>query len=167
MIADNIKFSGMPERYNRINNILSRSAQPKEEDFVWLKEQGITDIIDLKSGFENRILNFDEQKVVENLGLKYHNIKINAIHPDEETIDEFLSIVKETEANNGKLHIHCLQGVDRTGMLSFIYKMLNSIGDLKINIKEWLDLGHNKILFPNLVDWATDFVNKKRKSKNT
>ena len=37
-----ISFSGIPKKYIKIDNFVSRSAQPQKDDFVWLKEQGIT-----------------------------------------------------------------------------------------------------------------------------
>ena len=162
MMIKIINFSGMPEKYNKINNILSRSAQPKKDDFVWLKERGITDIIDLKTGFEKNFLNFKEEEATENLKLNYHQLKFNAIHPKEETVDEFFKIIKQVEKNKGKAHIHCLQGSDRTGMLAFIYKTLSGIGDIDSNKEEWISLGYNRTLFPNLIEFATKYIKKKQ-----
>ena len=42
-------FKGKPNNYLKIDNTLSRSAQPMAEDFAWLKEQGVTDILNFRT----------------------------------------------------------------------------------------------------------------------
>jgi hypothetical protein len=51
-----------------------------------------------------------------------------------------------------------MAGADRTGMYAFIYKVLNGIGTLAENDKEWLERGHNVKLFPDLRGWTKDFL---------
>ncbi len=68
-------------------------------------------------------LNFEEPKVVQELGMKYHKYPVNFKNPSEEKYFKlFLKLVDKISADNGKIHIHCKQGADRTGMYSFIYK---------------------------------------------
>ena len=38
-------FKGKPSNYGVIDKYISRSAQPAFEDLEWLKEHGVTDII--------------------------------------------------------------------------------------------------------------------------
>ncbi len=152
-----VTFKGMPDNYRQIDNIVSRSAQPQKEDFFWLKQQGVTDIVNFRTMAEPNI-NFDEQTVVENLGIKYHNIPSHTRHPEEKNILEFLKIIDNTEKSGGKVHIHCKAGADRTGMYSFIYKSLKKLGTTKDNIQEWLNLGHNSKLYPDLIPWTKKFI---------
>ena len=57
-------FKAMPKNYAKIDNSLSRSAQPEKEDFAWLKSQGVTDVINFRTmAFSN--INFDEEKEVK------------------------------------------------------------------------------------------------------
>ena len=44
-------FSGKPRNYLKIDDTVSRSAQPKREDFAWLKEQGVTDLFNFRTMF--------------------------------------------------------------------------------------------------------------------
>ena len=118
-----ISFKGMPHNYYKIDNTVSRSAQPQKEDFAWLKEQGVTDIINFRTMFVSGI-DFDEKKVVESLGMKYHNIPTITAKPNDDNIKEFLDLTDTVCKNNGKLHLHCAAGADRTGMYSFIYKTI-------------------------------------------
>ena len=49
MKTQSITFKGMPNNYSQIDKTVSRSAQPMAEDFVWLKEQGVTDIVNFRT----------------------------------------------------------------------------------------------------------------------
>ena len=49
MQVKNISFKGMPKNYAKIDSYLSRSAQPMAEDFVWLKQQGVTDVLNFRT----------------------------------------------------------------------------------------------------------------------
>ena len=157
MKINQVSFLGVPFNYSKVDKNVSRSAQPKKEDFVWLKEQGVTDVINFRYMTEPGI-DFDEQKVVEELGMKYHRIPSMTARPTEKNIRKFLSTVDEITQNGGKAHIHCQAGADRTGMYSYIYKTVKGIGTQKENEAEWLNLGHHFKKFPNLIEWTKNFL---------
>ena len=156
----NISFRGKPNNYLKIDNTVSRSAQPKIEDFKWLKEEGVTDIVNFRTMFDPG-LEFDEKKVVEEQGMKYHNIQSYTRYPKEENIGRFLDIVDKVKESGGKVHIHCKAGADRTGMYAWIYKQKNGIGSMKENEEEMLKMGHHNKLFPNLINWIKKFIKYK------
>ena len=155
----NLIFCGMPNNYSKIDNFVSRSAQPQKEDFLWLKEQGVTDVVNFRTMVVSAV-DFDEKTVVESLGMTYHNIPSMTSEPKEENINEFLGLVKQVKDKNGQLHIHCKAGADRTGMYAFIYKMINNIGTLFENEKEWIVKGHDIVRYPNLRNWTKNFICK-------
>ena len=155
----NITFQGKPNNYAKIDNFLSRSAQPQKDDFKWLKEQGVTDIINFRTMTVSG-LNFSEKDTVEVLGMKYHNIPTVPAKPEESGIIKFLNLIKNIRQNNGKAHIHCKAGADRTGMYSFVYKTLKGIGSKEENKQEWIQRGHNTKRYPNMIKWTEDFLNK-------
>ena len=70
----------------------------------------------------------------------------------------YLHGIAQVADKNGKLHIHCKAGADRTGMYAFIYKALNKIGSLAENEREWIERGHNTKLYPNLRAWTKNFI---------
>ena len=152
-----INFKGMPNNYLKIDNYVSRSAQPTKENLVWLREQGITDIINFRT-MNHPGINFDEAIEVKNLGMNYHNIPTITNKPSEKKVELFLAIINKIKAEGGRAHIHCKAGADRTGMYSFIYKMLQGIGNLKENELEWVNRGHNIKRFPDLRNWAKRFL---------
>ena len=154
-----ISFCAQPANYAKINDKVSRSAQPLAEDFAWLKEQGVTDVINFRTMYAPAI-DFDEKTVVENLGMKYHNIPSVTAKPNENKVKWFLKLTDKISKKGGKVHIHCKAGADRTGMYSFLYKMHKNIGSQEENIAEWIKMGHNTTKYPNLISWAKKFVKK-------
>ena len=87
----NIFFKGKPNNYAKIDEHITRSAQPLKDDFAWLKEQGVTDIINFRVMYESAI-DFDEKEEVEKLGLRYHNIPTITKRPNEEKVMDTGSI---------------------------------------------------------------------------
>lgn len=152
-----LAFRGMPNNYSKIDETVSRSAQPMAEDFAWLKEQGVTDIVNFRTMVVSGI-EFDEKKTVEGLGMNYHNISSITAKPEEKNVEDFLMLAENVRNKKGKLHIHCQAGADRTGMYAFIYKSLNNIGSLIENEKEWIAKGHNIERYPDLRNWANRFI---------
>ena len=158
----NIFFKGKPNNYAKIDEHITRSAQPLKDDFAWLKEQGVTDIINFRVMYESAI-DFDEKEEVEKLGLRYHNIPTITKRPNEEKVIAFLKLIETIKENKGKAHIHCKAGADRTGMYAFIYKMLKGLGTLAQNEAEWYALGYHADLYPDLKNWAKNMVIKLKK----
>ena len=162
--AANFTFCAKPANYLKIDDILSRSAQPQKEDFLWLKRQGITDVINFRTMYAPAV-SFNEEEVVKELGMKYHNIPSYTRHPKEANILRFLELIENIAQNNGKAHMHCKAGADRTGMYAFIYKSMKNIGNAKTNKDEWLKMGHNNQLYPDLISWTQNFVKVLKKLK--
>ena len=158
----NTNFLGKPENYAIIDAYLSRSAQPGAEDFKWLKEHGVTDIINFRTMYRPDV-NFDEESEAKKAGLKYHSIPSITDKPTEENIDLFLKKVEEIKKNNGKVHIHCKAGADRTGMYAFVYEMKNGIGNLSKNLAEWFVHGYHYKIYPELMEWTIRFIKKSKK----
>ncbi len=159
MKIESVNFKGKPGNYTIIDKYVSRSAQPQKDDFIWLKQQGVTDVINFRTMFEDK-LNFKEKDVVEKLGMKYHNIPTVSSHPAVEKVYEFLDLIEQIKKSGGKAHIHCLAGADRTGLYAFIYKMKMGIGSAIENKQEWIQRGHNTTRYPKLISWAEKFVRK-------
>ncbi len=158
--AVRLAFNGKPNNYLKIDEYVSRSAQPQKDDFKWLSEQGVTDVFNFRTMAVTGV-DFDEKTEVERYGMRYHNIPSVTKLPKEENVDRFLKEVEEVKSREGKAHIHCKAGADRTGMYAFIYKSKQNIGNVVDNLKEWIALGHNKTRYPNLEDWACRLVKKK------
>lgn len=155
-----VSFLGQPKNYSQIDKYISRSAQPSKDDFKWLKEQGVTDVVNLR---HHTINEFDERQVAQNLGIKYHHIPAHPRHPMSQNIFKFLNLADQVKKEGGKLHVHCQAGVDRTGLYSFLYKEFNNIGKTKDNVIEWIAKGHHIECYPDMISWGIHFINKYKK----
>ena len=161
MKTSQITFTGIPPKYDRIDKFISRSGQPQKDDFAWLKSQGVTDVINFRRN-KSAKLNFNERETVNSLGMKYHSIPSVSKSPNEENIFKFLNLTEKIKNRGGRIHIHCMEGVDRTGLYSFIYKEFNNIDSTKNNIVEWIRKGLHLERYPNLIAWALNFVKKNK-----
>jgi protein tyrosine phosphatase (PTP) superfamily phosphohydrolase (DUF442 family) len=103
-------------------------------------------------------IDYNEKKEVINIGMNYHNIPSLTKEPNASNVNKFLQLVDDIIAKGGKAHIHCKAGADRTGMYAFIYKAVKKIGTIAENEKEWIALGHNTKIYPNLQSWTKEFV---------
>lgn len=146
-----------PENYKQIDKYLSRSAQPTLKELKWLKKQGVTDVVNLRT-MEVPDIDYNEAEAVKKLGMKYHNIPSVSMYPKKENVGKFLDIVEGAKQNGGKVHVHCKEGADRTGMFSYIYERLNNIGTIKENLQELIDYHWHKNKYPYLNEWAETFV---------
>lgn len=153
-----ITFSNKPQNFKQIDSSVSRSAQPKESNIKWLKKHGVTDVIDFCDEGDRKF--YDEQALVENAGIHYHNIPTDPLHPSERKVGEFLDLVEGIKQNGGKVHIHCYHGADRTGMYSWIYKQKHGIGEMKDNEREMIKMGHDRCCFPKMINWIKDYLYK-------
>lgn len=152
-------ISIIPINYKRIDKYLSRSAQITDENIRWLKTDGVTDIINLRTMTAPEI-KFDEKNAIESYGLVYHNIPTNTLYPSEENVGKFLDIMENIKKSGGRAHIHCKRGSDRTGMYSYIYERLNNIQTPFDNYKELVRHGWHFDRYPNIAIWAENFVTK-------
>ena len=150
-------YKGKPSNYAIVDEHLSRSAQPNREDFVWLKNQGVTDVINLRTMAIGAI-DYNEKKEVTAAGMNYHNIPSLTKEPKISNVNKFLQLIEDIINKGGKAHIHCKAGADRTGMYAFIYKAVKGIGTLAENEKEWIELGHNTKIYQGLRNWAKNII---------
>ena len=155
-------LTSKPDNFKQIDKYLSRSAQPMEENLKWLKDQGVTDIINFRNMSK---FDFDEAEYVQKLGMNYHSMPSVTKFIKKENVEEFLNILEKVKSKNGKVSIHCDHGADRTGMFSYIYERLNNIGTQKDNLEELTKHRWHKEKYPNLVQWAEDIIDTFKKDK--
>ena len=147
-----------PKNYSQIDKYLSRSAQPQSKNTLrWLKKHGVTDVINLRT-MEKPEIYYNEEEIVKELGMTYHHIPSITRYPQRENIGKFLDIMEGVKQKDGKAHIHCKAGADRTGMFSYIYERLNNIGSKKDSLKKLTEHRWHKDRYPYLNEWADVFV---------
>lgn len=101
--------------FQAVDEHVLRGSHPREETFPALADKGVTTIVDLRAE-EN--LHVDE-KQLRRLGITRFNIPLrDGQVPTEAQVDEFLSII---ENSKGKVYVHCMAGVGRTGAMVAAY----------------------------------------------
>lgn len=66
-----------------------------------------------------------EEELAESEGFEYFRLPImDHTWPEAETIDRFISIVKNIDPDKAWLHFHCVKGKGRTGLMMMFYDMM-------------------------------------------
>lgn len=109
---------------HQVTDKLWRGPAPMSAgDFLNLKQLGFTDILNLESGifdfFHGRI-NFETSNA--------ERVGINSVHMAESdftppTVSDLLTCVRIIQRSQ-KIYVHCLHGVDRTGMVVAAYRIV-------------------------------------------
>lgn len=106
-------------RLQQVSEKLYRSGQPREGGLTRLRELGINTIINLR-GTSARTK--AEEAEARALGFNYYNVALpNWGRPQETRVARILELIAAPE--NGRVLIHCKEGVDRTGMITAVYRM--------------------------------------------
>lgn len=152
------KISFKPDNYKRIDNCLSRSAQPNLRGLRWLAKNGVTDVISFRTMYKHPDVSLKESQYAKSLGLHYHQIPTITNYPKKESVGKFLDIIEGVKQKGGCVHLHCSDGGSRTGFYSYIYERLNNIGNKQDSINELTQHNWNKEKYPFLDEWADAFV---------
>ncbi len=104
----------------KINDRITSSSQPTEEEIKKLPLQGFKTVINLRAtGEEDQPLSPEEEgKIVQGLGMKYLNIPVSmkdGIRPEQ--VDRFR---QEIEALPAPIFVHCSKG-KRAGAFCMMY----------------------------------------------
>jgi len=135
--------------FGKVDNVLYRGAQPGVEGFLELKKRGIKTIVSLRTN--------SDEKFLWGTGLFYRQLpcKLDLKHPgaDIPEIQRFLRLMQKPELH--PVYVHCLCGMDRTGVAVATYRVLYSGWTKEDAIKEMHGYRFHDILF-----WLDDFIEK-------
>ncbi|NQZ56052.1 MAG: tyrosine-protein phosphatase [Lentisphaeraceae bacterium] len=120
----------------QVSSILFRSAQPDKEGMISLKKRGIKTIINLRSFHSDR----DEMADNE---FNYIHLSTKTWHIEEKEIITFLKTV--SDPTKQPVLVHCMQGVDRTGTMCAIYRIVIQGWEKEEAIAEMKHIGHNSV----------------------
>lgn len=141
---------------------LWRGAQPTPQAFSLLKENGARTVISLR---EDQPALLKEREIVTALGMNYYAIPMRPFAvPEEESIDFFLDIVCDPE--NQPCFVHCLHGMDRTGLVSAIYRMQEYNWSFDEAYDELLKMGFHPE-FQNLFQVFEAYATRMKKLPNS
>jgi Tyrosine phosphatase family len=115
VMAQKIAVDGIPN-FGEVTPTLYRGAQPSDSGLRKLKEMNFDIVVDFRTGHAS-----ERQKVIS-LGMEYVTIPWNCDHPQDKDIALFISLIRSHPGK--KIFIHCLDGIDRTGMETAAFRMI-------------------------------------------
>lgn len=111
--ATPMKLAGVPNLH-KVSDTLYRSAQPTAEGMTNLVALGIKTIVNLR-------LNNSDADEIGDLPLKERRIEIFTANMKTKYVQEFLDIVRDTNAV--PVLVHCRHGADRTGTMCAMFRI--------------------------------------------
>jgi protein tyrosine phosphatase (PTP) superfamily phosphohydrolase (DUF442 family) len=112
--AEHIGLPGVPNLH-KVSKDMYRGGQPSAEGMRQLKKLGIKTIINL------RFILSDRDRI-EDTGLDYEHINMTTWSPHNKDVVRFLQIV--TDSDRTPVFVHCQHGIDRTGILCAVYRIV-------------------------------------------
>jgi protein tyrosine/serine phosphatase len=137
---------------------LWRGGQPHSEGFIKLKEKGVKTIVNLR---EEPASIAGERAIVQELGLDFVSIPLRPFDiPEDDKVEQFLALMKE--AKNHTVFVHCLHGMDRTGLMCAVYRMTAHDWSYRDAYDEMLRFGFHEA-FDNLRGVVVKYANAWKK----
>lgn len=144
-------------RFQQVGEKLFRGGQPLDGGISKLHDLSINTVINLRGASDRTRA---EEKEVRALGLNYFNVPLpNWARPQHTRVERILELVNAPE--NGRVFIHCKEGVDRTGMIVAIYRMKHDGWSADQALAEAQSSGMRRTQF-----WMRDYTEDYGKSLN-
>lgn len=145
----------------KVNDVLFRGAQPKENGLAELKKLGITTIVDLRGEDREK---FDwERDAAEALGMRFVHLPVSGwAPPTDEQVAQFLALFREDQ--HQKVFVHCRFGDDRTGVFVAAYRMAVEKWSPEQAMGEMYFFGFNGFWHPSMKKFIREFPNHLRSS---
>ena len=127
------------------DNQVITAGLPTIEEFSLLQQAGVKTVINLIPNNNPNALK-NEQKVVTDLGMQYHNISVDWQQPTLENVEQFFALMRAN--NNQPVLIHCAANY-RASAFYYLYlatqqhqavdinNVLSPWGDLPTSFKEY------------------------------
>ncbi|MFH1888938.1 MAG: dual specificity protein phosphatase family protein [Candidatus Omnitrophota bacterium] len=126
-----------------------RGSQPSAKTLKALKEYyGVKTVLSLHNDVA---VNKWEQRVVEELGMEFINIPLDAsLEQKPQTIEQAIEILGNKD--NQPIFAHCKEGKDRTGLILAAYRIKYDNWSQEEALMEMHAYGYNPLRYPNLKD---------------
>jgi protein tyrosine phosphatase (PTP) superfamily phosphohydrolase (DUF442 family) len=154
LIASKTVVEGI-RNFGEVTPTLYRGAQPKSEGLRKLQEMKFDIIVDFRPNHDS------ERKIVTSLGMEYVAIPWRCNDPEDKDIADFITLVR---AHPGKkIFVHCLDGIDRTGMEIAAFRIIEQGWSAAEARKEMVAFGfsryHRTICMPT-VHYEANFLSR-------
>jgi tyrosine-protein phosphatase SIW14 len=138
----------------KINDVLYRGAQPKENGLAELKKLGVTTIVDLR-GEDREKLDW-ERGAAEALGMRFVHLPVSGWSPpSDEQVAQFLGLFRDDP--HQRVFVHCRFGDDRTGVFVATYRMALEKWSPERAMGEMYFFGFNGFWHPSMKKFIREF----------
>jgi len=138
----------------KINDVLYRGAQPKENGLAELKKLGVTTIVDLR-GEDREKLDW-ERGAAEALGMRFVHLPVSGWSPpSDEQVAQFLGLFRDDP--HQRVFVHCRFGDDRTGVFVATYRMALEKWSAERAMGEMYFFGFNGFWHPSMKKFIREF----------
>jgi protein tyrosine phosphatase (PTP) superfamily phosphohydrolase (DUF442 family) len=133
-LDDGPKLEGVRKLYV-VDDRVWRGAQPGLVGFRSLAERGVTTVVDLRPGPDAD----KEDEDLRAMGMEPLHLPVtDGRPPSPSQVRELVAIVR---ASNGRVFLHCGEGVGRAGTMSSAYKVTTGEADATEALRESLAIG--------------------------
>lgn len=147
--------------FNKVDENYYRGAQPNNKDLENLVKLGIKTVIDLR--YYNPEDYLRKKSIVEGHGLNYINIPMHASKPPSSLqIARFFSVINKRE--NLPVFVHCMQGKDRTGIMTALYRIKYHGWDCDKAYNEMKEKGYHHFFYPAQKDFLYKYIKSEGKA---
>lgn len=136
------------DNFHKVSEELYRSAQPSKKEMKEIELFGIKSVLNLR-------LRRDDKQEIEGTSLKSLRV---AIKTKKMTYLDMVNAMKEFDAADKPVLVHCRRGSDRTGCFVACYRMLYLDWSKEDALKAFTadGLGYYEKLFPNLREFVEE-----------
>lgn len=136
-------------RFQHVSDRLYRGAQPLAGGLRRLRELGIDTVVNLRGPGD---ITRAEEAEARELGLNYFNVPLpNWGRPQDDRVRRILLIIAAPQ--NGRVFIHCKDGVDRTGTIVALHRVAHEGWSSHAAVAEAERNGMRRIQF-----WMRDYA---------
>ena len=145
---DPSSYAELP-KFQQVTDRLYRGGQPREGGLRRLRELGIDTIVNLRGTSKTTKAEETEARA---LGFNYFNVALpNWGRPQDERVRRALLIIGAPQ--NGRVFVHCRDGVDRTGMIVALHRITHQDWKTADALAEAEHLGMRRYQF-----WMRDYA---------
>ncbi len=137
--------------YSNITDNILISGEYDENDIFTIQKLGVKCVIDMRSE------NLFDKSLFESIGINYFNIPVDNFFPPElDQIDNAIEYINSNISVDGKILIHCKEGVGRSSLIIIAYLVttgLDLFESMKLVQSNRWGANLNNIQFQKLKKW--------------
>ncbi len=124
--------------FDYVHPYLCRGALPSAYGILWLKDHGVTTIVDLRLTNSKPVEL--ERLAAKRFGFDYVSLPVRYI-PSSEQLKRFVEVVSAARDQGKRVFVHCGHGSDRTGFFVSVWRVVGDHWRVTLAMSEMLEHG--------------------------